>query len=111
MAAAAATAWPSGSPIVPEHAAPDGGWAWAYLVLAAAAFAAYLGGLLLLARRRVRIGAVLAVACAIQVAPLAAPVLLSTDVYSYWDYGRIAAVHGGNPYAEEPRDYPDDPAV
>ena len=37
--------------------------------------------------------------------------LLSTDVYAYWDYGRIAAVHGGNPYEDEPRDYPADPAL
>src|SRR4029079_9848635 len=30
--------------------------------------------------------------------------------WAYWDYGRIAAVHGGNPYEETPSDYPDDPA-
>jgi alpha-1,6-mannosyltransferase len=53
---------------------------------------------------------VLALACAIQLAPLAGPVLLSTDVYTYWDYGRIGAVHGGNPYEDEPSDYPGDPA-
>ena len=52
VAAAAATGWPSSSPLVPEHDAPDGGWAWVYLVLAAAAFAAYIGGLWLLARAR-----------------------------------------------------------
>ena len=51
-----------------------------------------------------------ALACAIQLVPLAAPVLLSTDVYTYWDYGRIGAVHGGNPYVDEPSSYPDDPA-
>jgi hypothetical protein len=49
-------------------------------------------------------------ACAIQLLPLAGPVLLSTDVYTYWDYGRIAVVHDGNPYADEPRDFPEDPA-
>ncbi|HEX2045275.1 MAG TPA: glycosyltransferase 87 family protein [Gaiellaceae bacterium] len=108
---AVATAYPSGSPLVPEHDAPDGGWAWAYLVAAAAAFAAYVGGLLLLARARpARLGAVLALAFAVQLAPLAGPVLLSTDVYTYWDYGRIGAVHGGNPYVDEPSRYPDDPA-
>ena len=51
-----------------------------------------------------------ALAAAIQLAPLAGPVLLSTDVYTYWDYGRIAAIHGGNPYEEEPSTYPSDPA-
>ena len=47
---------------------------------------------------------------AIQLAPLAGPVLLSTDVYTYWDYGRIAAVHDGNPYVDAPREFPSDPA-
>jgi Glycosyltransferase family 87 len=111
VAAAAATGWPESSPLVPEHDAPDGGWAWAYIVLAAAAFAAYVGGLLLLARaRESRTSAVVALACAIQLVPLAGPVLLSTDVYTYWDYGRIGAVHGGNPYVDEPSSYPEDPA-
>jgi alpha-1,6-mannosyltransferase len=111
VAAATATAWPESSPLVPEHDAADGGWAWAYLVLAAAAFAAYLAGLLLLERgRERRAGAVVALACAIQLVPLAGPVLLSTDVYTYWDYGRIGAVHDGNPYADEPSSYPEDPA-
>jgi hypothetical protein len=53
---------------------------------------------------------VLAIAAAIQLAPLAAPVLLSTDAYTYWDYGRIGAVHGGNPYSDEPSAFPGDPA-
>ena len=77
-----------------------------------AAFAGYLAGLLVLSRAgaRVRLRAVIALACAIQVLPLAGPVLLSTDVYTYWDYGRIAAVHDGNPYVDVPNDYPDDPA-
>ena len=52
----------------------------------------------------------LAVAAAIQLAPLAAPLLLSTDAYTYWDYGRVEAVHGGNPYADKPSTFPDDPA-
>jgi Glycosyltransferase family 87 len=111
VAAAAATGWPASSPLVPEHDAPDGGWAWVYLVLAAAAFAAYVGGLWLLAKARENpTAAAVAIACAVQLVPLAAPVLLSTDVYTYWDYGRIGAVHGGNPYVDEPLNYPDDPA-
>jgi hypothetical protein len=57
-----------------------------------------------------RVGAVLAVAVAIQLAPLTAPVLLSTDVYSYWDYGRLAAVHDANPYEVTPIDFANDPA-
>jgi hypothetical protein len=53
---------------------------------------------------------VIALACALQLLPLAGPVLLSTDVYTYWDYARISTVHDGNPYEDEPSDYPDDPA-
>jgi hypothetical protein len=53
---------------------------------------------------------VVALACAVQLLPLAGPVLLSTDVYTYWDYGRIAAVHDGNPYVDEPSDFPEDVA-
>ncbi len=77
-----------------------------------AAFAAYLAGLYLLhrsggvSRRR----AVTILACAIQLLPLAGPVLLSTDVYTYWDYARVSTEHGGNPYVDVPSDYPDDPA-
>ena len=36
--------------------------------------------------------------------------LLSTDAYTYWDYGRLGAVHDANPYVTEPRAYPADPA-
>lgn len=36
--------------------------------------------------------------------------LLSTDVYTYWAYGRIAAVHGADPYEDVPDDFPADPA-
>ena len=42
--------------------------------------------------------------------PLAGPLLLSTDAWTYWEYGRIAAVHDGNPYVDVPSDYPDDPS-
>jgi Glycosyltransferase family 87 len=47
---------------------------------------------------------------AIQVAPLAAPLLLSTDAWTYWGYGRIATVHDANPYEDEPLQFPDDAA-
>ena len=50
------------------------------------------------------------VAVLIQAAPLAGPVLLSTDAYTYWAYGRVAAVHGENPYRTAPEAFPEDPA-
>jgi Glycosyltransferase family 87 len=49
-------------------------------------------------------------ALAIQLAPLSAPLLLSTDAWTYWGYGRIAAVHDENPYETEPREFADDAA-
>lgn len=70
-----------------------------------------MAGVWLLSRTpRARIAVVIAIAAGIQLLPLVGPVLLSTDVHTYWDYGRIAAVHGGNPYTDVPSDYPEDPA-
>jgi hypothetical protein len=37
------------------------------------------------------------------------PHLLSADVYSYISFGRIAVVHGGNPFIDAPADFPQDP--
>jgi len=73
---------------------------------------AYAIGVALLVRHGTgtRLAAVVAVGIAIQLAPLAAPLLLSTDAWTYWDYGRIAAVHDGNPYRDTPADFPTDPA-
>jgi hypothetical protein len=97
---------------VPEHDGGDSTWAWLYLGALSAAFAAYLAGLAFLSRAGsiARRNAVVALACALQLLPLAGPVLLSTDVYTYWDYARISTEHGGNPYADVPSDYPDDVA-
>jgi hypothetical protein len=69
-----------------------------------------VGGLLLLRRTAARLAVVAALAAAIQLAPLAAPLLISSDAWTYWDYGRIAVVHDANPYTQPPRDFADDPA-
>jgi len=64
---------------------------------------AYVVGLALLRRggsRRV----VAALAVAIQLTPLAAPLLLSSDAYTYWFYAKVAR-GGGNPYRDEPREF------
>jgi hypothetical protein len=58
----------------------------------------------------VRLVAVGVLAAAVQLVPLGAPLLLSTDAWTYWDYGRIAVVDGGNPYRDTPSDFPGDPA-
>lgn len=87
---------------------PDGAWSWLWCGGLVAAFVLYVAGILRVGGARPV--AVLAVAAAIQLVPLAAPLLLSTDAYSYWDYGRIAAVHDGNPYADRPSRFADDAA-
>jgi glycosyl transferase family 87 len=113
VAAGSALAWPDDSPLVPLNGGrPDGddAYAWAFLFVVAAAFAVYLVGLLAVARRGASLRAAAALAAAIQLVPLAAPLLLSTDAWTYWDYGRIAAVHDANPYRDPPAEFPDDPA-
>ena len=57
------------------------------------------------------LASVAALAAVVQLAPLAGPLILSTDAWLYWDYGRIAAIHDDNPYRAVPADYPDDPAL
>lgn len=70
------------------------------------AFAAYVGGLALLRHRPARFAAVAALAVAIQLAPLAAPLLLSTDAWTYWEYGDLANA-GLDPYVDPPSSRPD----
>src|SRR5437660_7604498 len=111
--AAAALAWPARSPLVPRNGGHPGGdraWAWWFLVLLVAAFAVYVAGIVLVRASAPRLIVVGAVAAAIQLAPLGAPLLLSTDAWTYWDYGRLAAVHGLNPYRDDPEQAREDPA-
>jgi hypothetical protein len=101
-----------GAPLVPaDGGRADGGSLGSiFLGLLVLAFAAYLAGLLALRRAPVALRAVLVAACVIQLIPLAGPLLVSTDAWTYWEYGRIAAVHEGNPYVDRPDAFPDDPA-
>jgi alpha-1,6-mannosyltransferase len=108
-------AWAEDSPLVPGlggKLAGDTTWAWLYLACEVAAFVAYLVGLAFLRRHGSGSGlvAVAVLAAAIQLAPLGAPLLISSDAWTYWDYGRIAAVHDANPYVQTPSDFPRDPA-
>jgi hypothetical protein len=106
-------AWPDASPLEPRnggHPNGDSTYAWVFLGLFVGAFAAYVGGVLLARVAAPRLVAVWTLACAIQLVPLAAPLLLSTDAWTYWDFGRIATVHEANPYESTPSDFPDDPA-
>jgi hypothetical protein len=106
-------AWPDASPLVPlDGGRPEGdsAYAWAFLVALAAAFVLYVLALLALTRRGGPLRLVAALAVAIQLVPLGAPLLLSTDAWTYWSYGRIAAVHEANPYRDAPDEFPDDPS-
>jgi hypothetical protein len=113
VAVCSALAWPADSPLEPTNGGHPGGdpvYARVFLVCALAAAATYALGLLALRVASGRLAGVAVLAALIQLVPLAAPLLLSTDAWAYWDYGRIAAVHDGNPYEDTPSDYPDDPA-
>jgi alpha-1,6-mannosyltransferase len=113
VAVCVAVAWPSDSPLVPRNSGhPDGDPVWARVFLGCAfgALLVYGLGLVVLARASVRLRVVAALAAAIQLAPLAAPLLISTDAWTYWDYGRIAVVHDANPYRDPPAEFPNDPA-
>jgi hypothetical protein len=87
-----------------------GHWGTALAFGVALGFVGYVAGLVLLRRQLAALAAVLAVAAVVQLAPLAGPTLLSTDVWTYWMYGRIAVEHGGNPYDDPPSTYPSDVA-
>ena len=106
------TAWSDGSPLVPrEGGLAVEGTAWPFFLLLVAAFAAYLAGLVLLRRRSLALRGAILVAVAVQLVPLASPLLLSTDAWTYWGYGWIAAEGGGNPYVDPPSAFPESPAA
>jgi len=96
---------PASSPIdAPGH------WGAALAGGVVLAFSGYVSGIVALRRRVVPIAAVIAIAAIVQLAPLAGPTLLSTDTWTYWMYGRVGAVEGGNPYGDPPSAYPSDVA-
>ncbi len=81
-----------------------------FLAAAGGAFALYVLALVVVRRRRPSLAVVCVVAAAIQLVPLAGPLLLSRDVYAYWTYGRLITAHDANPYAVPPSRYGSDPA-
>ncbi len=96
-------AWLPSSPLVPTHGGRshgEGELGVVFLLLLAAAFTCYLAGLALV-RRATRLTPVFVLACAIQLAPLAAPLLISSDAWTYWSYARVH-----DPYRETPSDDP-----
>jgi hypothetical protein len=111
LGTAVAAAAAGGSPLTPGgHESTD---AWSVLFLAAAAigFVLYLAALALLRSGRGSVIVVCALTVVIQTVPLAGPLLLSRDAYSYWAYGRIVLAHDGDPYVNAPAKFPRDPAT
>jgi hypothetical protein len=114
-------AWLHRAPIVPLHGGHPRGsdrLGELFLVLLVAAFVAYLSGLALLRRSGGSFTAVWLLALAIQLAPLGAPLLLSTDAWTYWSYARVhdpyrdtpaadpvSAAHAGSAYLHETSAY------
>ncbi len=111
VAAACALAWRPASPLVPRNGGNVSGTAPLFLALLLAAFATYLLALLAIRRVAPSTRVVIALAAAIQFVPLAAPLLLSTDAWTYWSYGWIATGGDGNPYSEAPQSFPANPAL
>lgn len=81
---------------------PPGAWRWVWIAGVAAAFVSYCFGAFRVRRRDAPLAPVLAVAVVMQLAALSGPLLLSTDVFAYWSYGRLAAVYHMNPYSTSP---------
>ncbi len=106
VAATRHTARPDGSPID-----PSGGWRTAWI--AAAVVGIVVGAVAVLAARRgrLRLRVAVVVAVLVQVIPLAAPLLLSQDVYLYWAEARVVTVHHKSPYDVTPSQYPNDPGT
>lgn len=83
----------------------------AFVAAAAVAFGLYVLALLSLRGRSRGLVAVAVLAAAIQLVPLAGPLVLSRDAYSYWAYGRLVEDHAANPYRLAPARFAGDPAV
>jgi hypothetical protein len=104
VAACVVVAWLPDTPLVPGHGGRIHGHVALgalFVGLLAAAFASYLAGLWAVRRGGARFAAVFALACAIQLAPLAAPLLISSDAWTYWSYARLH-----DPYRQTPSDDP-----
>lgn len=89
---------------------PAGAWRLAFVLGVGGAVFCYFAALLAYRRPEVPVPLALGVATTLQLIPLAAPLLLSLDVYAYWDYGRLLVEHGLNPYADPPSAASADPA-
>lgn len=113
VALCVAFAWQPQSMVAAQPAAASTGnvhWLRLFAVAQSLAFGLFAVALLIIRQRPIRTIQVVSLAAIIQLLPLAAPLMLSTDAYSYWNAGRLATVDHGNPYVDVPADYPSDPS-
>lgn len=94
------------SPVSPTPEPWHALWTWGVV----AAFVLYAAGAWLARDGTLSLRVAMIVAVVVQVLPLAAPLLLSKDVYLYWSDARIAIVHHANPYRATADAFPADPA-
>jgi len=94
------------SPVSPSGEPWHTFWTWGVV----AAFVLYVAGAYLARGGAFSLRAAVVVAVVVQAIALAAPLLLSNDVFLYWSESRIVVVHHANPYTRAPGDYPNDPA-
>lgn len=94
-----------GSPIDPR-----GVWHFVWLASAIGSLAIAGVGFVLARAGLLRLRTAVVVAIVLQALPIASPLLLSRDVYSYWAYARVVTVHHANPYRVVPNTFRADPA-
>jgi hypothetical protein len=94
------------SPVVPRDE-----WNDIWIASLVASFVLYGVGTYLAWSGAMRLRIAVIVAVVVQAVPLAAPLLLSKDVYLYWGEERVFAVHHANPYSATPSQYPTDPST
>lgn len=105
LVALAAGAYAESGPGAPLS--PPRGLLWSAGLLAAAV--SYVLAVVIVRGSGARTAVVAAIAVSIQLATLSGPLLFSSDVYTYWTYGRMAGLHQANPYSDSPSDYSNDP--
>lgn len=113
LVACVLAAWGEDSLLVPRNGGRPVGdpyWSWLFRWCLVGAFLAYVGAAILASKQWLSLRVAIVFGIAIQLLPLAAPLILSTDAWTYWDYGRIDVVHDANPYVQTPATFPDDPA-
>jgi hypothetical protein len=90
---------------------PGGDWRHVWAFGSVAAFVLYGAGAWLARSGLIRLRLAFASAIAVQSVTLAAPLLLSKDVFLYWGEARVVTAHHANPYTSTPADHPSDPAL